>query len=216
MKSESRSVVSDSLRPNGLCSPWNSPGQNTGVGRHSLLQGIFPTQGSNPGLPHCRWILYQMSHQGNPPTSTLVYPYVGANAGTKADRALLSSICYKPQVTGCSPCIFQRLGIRRECPGLKFVDLKIYAHPKSWELCFKFYLFRLPWAFIVTYGLRCPSALGILVPQPGLELTSPALQGRFLTTGPPGRSLGGTFYLSEIFTTSSPGASPQKIVRELF
>ena len=153
---------------------------------------------------------------GNPPTSTLVYPYVGANAGTKVDRALLSSICYKPQVTGCSPCIFQRLGISRECPGLKFVDLRIYAHPKSWELCFKFYLFRLPWAFIVTYGLRCPSALGLLVPQPGLELTSPALQGRFLTTGPPGRSLGGTFYLSEIFTTSSPGASPQKIVRELF
>ena len=58
-QSESRSVVSDSLRPRGLYSPWNSPGQNIGVGRLSLLQGIFPTQGSNPGLPHCRWILYQ-------------------------------------------------------------------------------------------------------------------------------------------------------------
>ena len=43
-ESESRSVVSDSLRPHGLCSPWNSPGQNTGVGSLSLLQGIFPTQ----------------------------------------------------------------------------------------------------------------------------------------------------------------------------
>ena len=42
--------MSDSLRPNGLCSPWNSPGQNTGVGSRSLLQGIFPTQESNPGL----------------------------------------------------------------------------------------------------------------------------------------------------------------------
>ena len=42
-------------------SPWNSPGQNTGVGSHSLLQGIFPTQGSNPGLPHFRKILYQLS-----------------------------------------------------------------------------------------------------------------------------------------------------------
>ena len=41
----------------GWNSPWNSPGQNTGVGSLSLLQGIFPTQGSNPGLPHCRWIL---------------------------------------------------------------------------------------------------------------------------------------------------------------
>ena len=44
-------------------SPWNSPDQNTGVGSLSLLQGIFPTQGSNPGLPHCRQILYQLSHQ---------------------------------------------------------------------------------------------------------------------------------------------------------
>ena len=44
--------------------PWNSPGQNNGVGSHSLLQGIFPTQSLNPGLPHCRWILYQLKHQG--------------------------------------------------------------------------------------------------------------------------------------------------------
>ena len=63
-ESESHSVVSDSLLPHGLHSPWNSPGQNTGVGSRSLLQGILPTQGSNPGLPHCRWILYQLSHQG--------------------------------------------------------------------------------------------------------------------------------------------------------
>ena len=48
--SESCSVVSDFLQPHGLYSPWNSPGQNTGVGSLSLLQGIFPTQGSNPGL----------------------------------------------------------------------------------------------------------------------------------------------------------------------
>ena len=45
---------------------WNSPGQNTGVGSLSLLHRIFPTQGSNPGLPYCRWILYQLSHQGSP------------------------------------------------------------------------------------------------------------------------------------------------------
>ena len=49
-----------------LYSPWNSPGQNTGVSRPSLFQGIFPTQGSNPGLPHCRWILNQLRHQGSP------------------------------------------------------------------------------------------------------------------------------------------------------
>ena len=43
-----------SLRPHGLYSPWNSPSQNTGVGSLSLLQGIFPTQGLNPGFLHCR------------------------------------------------------------------------------------------------------------------------------------------------------------------
>ena len=64
--SESRSVMSDSMRPHGLDSPWNSPGQNTGVGNLSLLQGIFQTQGSNPGLPHCRQSLYQLSHKGSP------------------------------------------------------------------------------------------------------------------------------------------------------
>ena len=65
-ESESRSVMSHSLRPHGVYSPWNSPGQNTGVGSLSLLQGIFPTQESNPGLPHCRRIHYQLSHQGSP------------------------------------------------------------------------------------------------------------------------------------------------------
>ena len=52
-----------------LCSrtvKLNTPGQNTGVGSRSLLQGIFPTQGSNPGLPHCRQILYQLRFQGSP------------------------------------------------------------------------------------------------------------------------------------------------------
>ena len=54
--------VAQSCPTLGLYSPWNSPGQNTGVNSFSLLQGIFPTQGSNPGLPHCRQILYQLSH----------------------------------------------------------------------------------------------------------------------------------------------------------
>ena len=65
-ESKSCSVVSDSLQPHGLYSPWNSPGQNTRVGGCSLLQGTFPTQGLNPGLPHCRRILYQLSHWGSP------------------------------------------------------------------------------------------------------------------------------------------------------
>ena len=65
-ESESHSVVPDSLQPHGLYSPWNSPDQNTEVGSLSLLQGIFPTQGSNPCLLHCRRILYQLSHKGSP------------------------------------------------------------------------------------------------------------------------------------------------------
>ena len=44
----------------------HSPGKNTGMGCHALLQGIFPTQGSSPGLLHCGWILYHLSHQGSP------------------------------------------------------------------------------------------------------------------------------------------------------
>ena len=64
------------LRLHGLYWPWNSPGQNSGVGSLSLLQGIFPTRGSNPGLPHCRHILYQLSHKGSPRTLALVaYPF---------------------------------------------------------------------------------------------------------------------------------------------
>ena len=56
--------MSDSLWPHGLS--WNSPGQNTGAGSLSLLQGIFPIQGSNPGLLHCKQILYQPNHKGSP------------------------------------------------------------------------------------------------------------------------------------------------------
>ena len=55
--------MSDSLQPYGLYSPWNSPGQNTGVGSLSLLQGIFPSQGWNLGLSLCRQSLYQLSYK---------------------------------------------------------------------------------------------------------------------------------------------------------
>ena len=61
-ESESHSVLSDFLRS---YSPWDSPDQNTGVGSLSFVQGIFSTQVSNPGLKHCRWILYQLSHKGS-------------------------------------------------------------------------------------------------------------------------------------------------------
>ena len=69
-RKERRSVVSDSLQPHGLqparlLCPWDFPGNSTGMDCHFLLQWIFPTQGSNPGLPHCRQKLYRLSHQGS-------------------------------------------------------------------------------------------------------------------------------------------------------
>ena len=83
-ESESHSVVSDSLQPHGLYSPWNSPGQNTGVGSLSLFQGIFPTQGSNPGLPHYGQSLYQLSHKGSPRILEWVaYPFSRGSSGSK-------------------------------------------------------------------------------------------------------------------------------------
>ena len=64
-------VMSNSLRymdcsPPGFSVHGDSVGKNTGMDCHALAKGIFPTQGSNLGLPHCRWILYQLSHQGSP------------------------------------------------------------------------------------------------------------------------------------------------------
>ena len=68
-----------------LC-PWNFPGKNTGVSCHFLLQGIFPTQGSNPGLLHCRQIPYQLSCQGSPRILEWVaYPF---SSGSSRPRKL--------------------------------------------------------------------------------------------------------------------------------
>ena len=75
--------MSDSLWPHGVYSPWNSPSQNTGVGSLSLLQGVFPTQGWNPGLPHCRRI-YQLSHKGSPRILEWVaYPFSSGSSGLR-------------------------------------------------------------------------------------------------------------------------------------
>ena len=91
-ESESHSVVSDSLQLHGLYSPWNSPGQNTRVGSHSLLQGIFPTQGSNLGFLHCRRILYCLSHQGSPRILEWVaYPF---SSGSSRPRNQTRVSCF--------------------------------------------------------------------------------------------------------------------------
>ena len=86
-----------------LCDPMNytahqapvhgdSPGKNTGVGCYALLQGIFPTQGLNPGLPHCRRILYQLSHQGSPRILEWVaYPLSIPNPGIEPGSPALQA-----------------------------------------------------------------------------------------------------------------------------
>ena len=66
VKSLSRVQLFATLWTVTLLCPWDSPGKSSGVGCHFLLQGIFSTQGSNPGLLHCRQILYHLSHRGSP------------------------------------------------------------------------------------------------------------------------------------------------------
>ena len=81
---------------NPMDCPWDSPGQNAGMGSLSLLlQGIFPAQGSNPGLPHRRWILYQLRHKGSPrilewvamPSSRILYLVVYISEKAKAPHS---------------------------------------------------------------------------------------------------------------------------------
>ena len=87
--SKSHSVVSNSLHPHGFQPsrvhfPRSSPGKNTGVGRHSPLQEIFPREGSNPDLLHCKWILYYLNYQGSPRILEWVaYPFSGASSQTR-------------------------------------------------------------------------------------------------------------------------------------
>ena len=98
--------MSDSLRPHllqptSLLCPWASPGKNTGVGSHSLLQGIFPTQGSNPGLLHCRQIFYSLRHQGS--QNGTMWRCQGSNLGPHARKACALALSYIPQYINIYP-----------------------------------------------------------------------------------------------------------------
>ena len=84
-------------------SPWNSLGQNTGVSNLSLLQGTFPTQGLNPGFPHCRQIFYQLSHKGSPRILEWVtYPFPAdlPNSGIKLGSPALQADSLPTEVPG--------------------------------------------------------------------------------------------------------------------
>ena len=106
--------MSDTLRPHGLYSPWNSPGQNTGVGSLSLLQGIFPTQGWNPGVLHCGQILYQLSHKGSPK---------GEKEQINCRMGGGMALCFAPHWSSCLPGFIQW-----KCMGLESGLLWGYHH----------------------------------------------------------------------------------------
>ena len=84
--------------PTRLLCMWNSPGKNTGVGCHSLLPGIFPTQGSNPGLLHCRQSLYHLSHQESLPLQGMVTVFqLGEACGFNSSRNPWNCCCLVPK-----------------------------------------------------------------------------------------------------------------------
>ena len=141
--------MSDSSRPHGLYSTWNSPGQNTGVSSLSLLQGIFPTQELNPGLPYCRRILNQLSHQGNPRIREWVaYPFSSRSSWPRnwtrvsciagrlftnwaTREAHLLHYCFKsfiswPCCTACGILVLQP-GIKPASPALGVQSLNHWA-----------------------------------------------------------------------------------------
>ena len=118
-----------------IYSPWDSPGQNTGVGSLSLLHGIFPPQGSSLGLPHCRRILYQLSHQGSPRTLEWVaypissdLPDPGLNRGLLHCRQILCQLIYQgspeePSVQSLSHvrlCVTPQTEAHQASPSLGF------------------------------------------------------------------------------------------------
>ena len=113
------------IRP--LC-PWNSPGQNTGVGSHALLQGIFPTQALNPGLPHGRQTLYRLSHQVCPLISGLPSASGGLSQQTRAPLIPL-----QPRQPGPWQSLHKRAQLSHPTPvrRLGTQELKSLARPMT-------------------------------------------------------------------------------------
>ena len=136
-ESESCSVVSDSLQPHGLYSPWNSPGQNTGVGRLSLLQGIFPTQGSNSGLLHCRQISLSSVPQGKPKNTGVgslfllqqIFPTQESNPGFLRCRRILTELSGKP-VLATSQTLWHSLSQDGDVAGVSPLLWEAQMHKK--------------------------------------------------------------------------------------
>ena len=166
--------MSDSLQPHGLYTPWNSPGQNTGVDSHSLLQRIFPTPGSNPGLLHCRQILYQLSHKGS------------------LERELGTCISNKLPCGADAAGPWTALWVARELSCSVMSDsltpwTAVCQAPLSMGFSRQEY-----WR-----GLLCPPPGDL--PDPWIKPGSPALQANSLQSEPPGKSRVQCFTLKNVY-----------------
>ena len=140
---ESCSVVSNSATP-WTYSAWNSPGQNTGVGSHSLLQEIFPTQGSNPGLLHHRQILYQLIHQGSPQPYYSFYCYSYYYSlllihSTHVEMTITNSPLYSSLLCLVYVYMWKRLGLVKGFPKISstrvlYISVQKRIQPKAkWD-----------------------------------------------------------------------------------
>ena len=122
-----------------LLHPWDTPGKNTVVSCHSLLQGIFPNWGSNPGFPYCRQILYHLSHQGSPGYSARCQIYLNTTeikevqttrSPNQPHLKLLKNrfFCFVP-MTCCSVCFLRNLLFNTQNSGVThFFIYFSYAH----------------------------------------------------------------------------------------
>ena len=148
------SVMSDSLWPHRLLPTrllcrWNSPGKNTGVSSHFLLQGILPTQGSNPGLSHCQQILYHLSHQGSPRILDWVTCPFSRWASWPRNQTRISCI---------AGGFFTNWAIRKVLLGGKWGEILDSSSltPYTWfSLCSGNYMFKICVYFIFSLHLHC-------------------------------------------------------------
>ena len=202
------------------CSPWTSPNQNTGLGSLSLLQGIFPTQGLIPGLPHCRRILYQLSHKGSPKILKWVaYPFSRVSSQPRNQTGVSCiagwfftnwAISEAHFISGIIHYLsFFDSGILLSIMSSRIVHVVCITVSFHFEAEWYFTVCMIPWT--VTH--QAPLSMefskqeywsGFPFPPPGdlpnagIKVRSPTLQADSLPTEPPGKPLYvyTTFYLS--------------------
>ena len=171
--------------PPGSSVHGDSPGKNIGEGCHALLQGIFTTQGTNPGLSHCRQILQRLSHQRSP----RILEWVTHPFSRGSSLIVLSFKIY-----------FRARWVFIAVPGF-YLFAGAFIYEPGATLQFQCEGFSLRWPLVLWSTGSTESAsfsnCGTQaqlprhmwdLPRPGIQLTSSALEGRFLTTGPPGKS----------------------------